>query len=53
MSDLTYSWKFYVYNLLFDAKHEGDLKGDANQLTLDTNVRANMGSCEQTKEALT
>ncbi len=41
MSDLTYSWKFYVFNLLNDVFHTGDLKGTANQITLTTAERAN------------
>jgi len=44
MSDLSYSWKFYVANLLFGAEVQGDLKGNVDDITLDTDIRANAGS---------
>ena len=44
MTDLQYSWKFYAHGMLFNPRHTGDLKGDANQISLDTDLRVNAGS---------
>ncbi|MCK0069051.1 M10 family metallopeptidase C-terminal domain-containing protein [Kordiimonas laminariae] len=44
MTDLQYSWKFYAHGMLFNPQHTGDIKGNADQITLDTNLRANAGS---------
>lgn len=34
MSDLTYSWQYYVYNIVSGAYFKGDLTGDEAQITL-------------------
>ncbi|MEX0299608.1 MAG: M10 family metallopeptidase C-terminal domain-containing protein [Kordiimonas sp.] len=54
MTDLTYNWKFYAFNLLFgnwtegeasgQATYTGNLKGDVSSIQLNANFRANLGS---------
>lgn len=54
MSDLTYSWKYYAFNMLFGnwanghyakgARFTGDLKGPVEDITLEADYRANAGS---------
>lgn len=41
MTDLSFSWKFYTYNLIFNTEFTGDIKGDAEQITLHPADRAN------------
>lgn len=63
MSDLTFNWKFYAFNLFFgnwsegeganQATYQGDLKGNVSDIHLNTNFRANLGAAIGSEVTLT